>query len=93
MTVSKHSPLKYRFAKSDLEIDAEVGDLSSDFQAAQTFRRETINYIRYCLKLSEDDTTKAVPPNQIIGFFKVIGDAACETYDLSKTCRFISLYH
>ncbi|KAI8290719.1 Presilphiperfolan-8-beta-ol synthase [Colletotrichum sp. SAR11_57] len=26
----------------DDEVDAEVGDLSSDFQAAQTFRRETI---------------------------------------------------
>lgn len=91
--MSSYCPLRYGFAKSELEIDAEVGDLSSDFQAAQTFRQETINYIRYCLKLSEDDTTKPVPPNQIIAFFKVIGDAACETYDLSKTCRPISLHH
>lgn len=59
--------------------------MASDFQAAQTFRQETINYIRYCLKLSEDDTTRRVPPNQIIASFKVIGDAAYEAYDRSKT--------
>lgn len=62
-----------------------MGDLAGDFQAAQTFRQETINYIKYCLKLSEDDAIEPAPPNQIIAFFKVIGDAACEVYDLSKT--------
>ncbi|KAK2595981.1 hypothetical protein N8I77_013493 [Diaporthe amygdali] len=62
-------------------IDAEVGDLAGDFEAAQTFRHETIKYIRYCLKLSEDEVKSPVPPNEIIAFFKVIGDAACEVYD------------
>lgn len=62
-----------------------MAELAGDFQAAQTFRKETINYIRYCLKLSEDDSTEPAPPNQIIAFFKVIGDAACEVYDQSKT--------
>lgn len=64
-----------------------MGDLAGDFQAAQTFRQETIDYIKYCLKLSEDNATLAepAPPTQIIAFFKVIGDAACEVYDLSKT--------
>lgn len=68
-----------------LEIDAEAGNLAGDFQAAQTFRQETINYIRCCLKLSEHDRSIPVPPNHIIAFFKVIGDAVCEVYDLSKT--------
>lgn len=80
-----------RLTDQEPEIDAEVGDLAGDFQAAQTFRQETINYIRYCLKLSEDDAPRPVPPNQIIAFFKVIGDVACETYDLGKTRRFIPI--
>lgn len=62
-----------------------MADLADDFQAAQIFRQETIKYIRYCLKFPGDDGPIPVPPNQIIAFFKVIGDAACEAYDLSKT--------
>ncbi|KAG6353738.1 hypothetical protein INS49_005447 [Diaporthe citri] len=46
----------------------------------QSARPDTTNYVRYCLKLSEDDATKPEPPNQIIAFFKVIGDATCEAY-------------
>lgn len=91
MTVSSHHLPLSRLANQQPEIDAEVGDLAGDFEAAQTFRQETINYIRHCLRLSEDNAPRPVPPNQIIAFFKVIGDAACETYDLGKTRRFIPI--
>ncbi|KAF5528452.1 Presilphiperfolan-8-beta-ol synthase [Colletotrichum aenigma] len=46
----------------DDEVDAEVGYLSSDFQAAQTFRRETIEYIRHCLGLDEVGCITPEPP-------------------------------
>ncbi|KAF5516045.1 Presilphiperfolan-8-beta-ol synthase [Colletotrichum siamense] len=46
----------------DDEMDAEVGDLSSDFQAAQTFRRETIEYVRHCLGLDEVGCGTREPP-------------------------------
>lgn len=76
-------------ANIELEIDSELGDLALDFQAAQAFRQQTLNYARYCLKLSEDEV---VPPNQIVAFFKVIGDVACEAYDLSRTPIFVSIH-
>ncbi|KAJ0273315.1 hypothetical protein COL940_009941 [Colletotrichum noveboracense] len=65
----------------DDEVDAEVGDLSSDFQAAQTFRRETIEYVRHCLGLDEVGcVTREPPESKIIAFFKIIGDASCQAY-------------
>ncbi|KAF3804594.1 hypothetical protein GCG54_00012081 [Colletotrichum gloeosporioides] len=67
----------------DDEVDAEVGDLASDFQAAQTFRKETIEYVRHCLGLDEGDcVTREPPESRIIAFFKVIGDASCQAYGL-----------
>ncbi|KAF5513373.1 Presilphiperfolan-8-beta-ol synthase [Colletotrichum fructicola] len=69
----------------DDEVDAEVGDLSSDFQAAQTFRRETIEYVRHCLGLNEVGcVTREPPESKIIAFFKVIGDASCQAYDVER---------
>ncbi|KAH0436035.1 terpene synthase metal-binding domain protein [Colletotrichum camelliae] len=63
--------------------DAEVGDLASDFQAAQIFRRETVEYVRHCLRLDEVEyVTREPPESKIIAFFKVIGDAACEAYGI-----------
>lgn len=58
-----------------------MGDLAGEFQTAQTFCRETINYIRYCLKLSEADGTEPAPSSQVIDSFKVIGDAAGQSPD------------
>lgn len=64
-------------------MDAEVGYLSSDFQAAQTFRRETIEYVRHCLGLDEVGCiTREPPESKIITFFKVIGDASCQAYSV-----------
>lgn len=33
-----------------------------------------------------------MPPNQIVAFFKVIGDVACEAFDLSRAPIFISIH-
>ncbi|KAF4876890.1 Presilphiperfolan-8-beta-ol synthase [Colletotrichum siamense] len=72
----------------DDEVDAEVGDLSSDFQAAQTFRRETIEYVRHCLGLDEVGcVTREPPESKIIAFFKVIGDASCQAYGVEQKRR------
>ncbi|KAF4831147.1 Pristinol synthase [Colletotrichum tropicale] len=72
----------------DDEVDAEVGDLSSDFQAAQTFRRDTIEYVRYCLGLDEVGcVTREPPKSKIIAFFKVIGDASCQAYGAEQKRR------
>ncbi|KAF4808338.1 Presilphiperfolan-8-beta-ol synthase [Colletotrichum siamense] len=46
----------------DDEVDAEVGGLASDFQAAQTFRKETIEYVRHCLGLDEIEYVAREPP-------------------------------
>lgn len=57
--------------------------MASDFQAAQTFRKETIEYVRHCLGLDEGDcVTREPPESRIIAFFKVIGDASCRAYGL-----------
>ncbi|KAI8293167.1 hypothetical protein K4K59_005890 [Colletotrichum sp. SAR11_240] len=65
--------------------DAEVGDLANDFQAAQTFRKETIEYVRRCLGLDEVDcVTREPPESKIIAFFKVIGDASCQAYGVEE---------
>ncbi|KAF2467746.1 terpenoid synthase [Lindgomyces ingoldianus] len=66
----------------DDEIDAEVGRLSSDLKAAQNFRNDTIRYMQFCLGLGDDDCP--APENPIIAFFKVIGDAALESYTLEQ---------
>ncbi|KAF2733669.1 terpenoid synthase [Polyplosphaeria fusca] len=62
----------------DDEIDAEVGRLAGDLKAAQKFRDDTLRYMTFCLDLSEK--TCPTPENRIIAFFKVIGDAAVESY-------------
>ncbi|ORX95690.1 isoprenoid synthase domain-containing protein, partial [Clohesyomyces aquaticus] len=65
-----------------IEIDAEVGRLSNDLHAAQRFRADTLQYMQYCLGLSREYCP--VPENRIIAFFKVLGDAALETYTFEQ---------
>ena len=64
------------------EIDAEVGRLAGDLKAAQHFRNDTLRYMKFCLGLGDD--TCPTPDNRIIAFFKVIGDAALESYTLGE---------
>ncbi|KAG7038968.1 alcohol dehydrogenase [Colletotrichum scovillei] len=66
----------------DDQIDEKGGHLYDNLEAAHVFRRETLEYVRYCLRLSSDnEASHEVPTNYIIAFFKVIGDAVCEAYD------------
>ncbi|KAH6654009.1 isoprenoid synthase domain-containing protein [Truncatella angustata] len=62
------------------EIDAEVGTMARDLKGAQEFRDETTEFMRQYLGLCEPKVK--TPRSRIIAFFKVIGDAACETYSL-----------
>ncbi|KAF2180110.1 terpenoid synthase [Zopfia rhizophila CBS 207.26] len=67
----------------DDEIDAEVGRLAGDLKASQNFRNETIRYVKFCLGLSPAQSVRT-PDNRIIAFFKVIGDAALESYTIEQ---------
>jgi hypothetical protein len=64
------------------EIDAEVGRLAGDLKAAGKFRDDTLRFMRYSLGLSQ--STCPTPDNRIIAFFRVIGDAARESYTLGR---------
>ncbi|TQN63795.1 (+)-eremophilene synthase [Colletotrichum shisoi] len=66
----------------DDEIDTETGRLAGDMEAAKLYRQETIEYVHRCLGLSGDARQHSTPANEIIAFFKIIGDAVCEAYDL-----------
>ncbi|KAJ2983082.1 hypothetical protein NQ176_g946 [Zarea fungicola] len=70
----------------DDEIDAEGGHLAGDFQAAQDFRQTTINFVEHCLGLT--NSYCPTPSNQILQFFKRIGDAVCHSYDEGKALLF-----
>ncbi|KAK0379815.1 hypothetical protein CMEL01_11421 [Colletotrichum melonis] len=65
----------------DDQIDEKGGHLYDNLQAAHVFRRETLEYVRHCLRLSDNEASHEVRTNYIIAFFKVIGDAVCEAYD------------
>lgn len=67
-----------------IEIDQTDGQLSSDFTAAQAFRKETIEYIGHCLQLAAPQPWTPMPKSKIIAFFKVIGDAACATFSIGN---------
>ena len=83
MVKEENSLLVYKLVTNIfIEIDAEVGALSGDFQAAQDYRNETIRYIKWCLGLSTEQV--AVPENKIIAFFKIIGDAVRDSFSAGK---------
>ncbi|EXF74184.1 hypothetical protein CFIO01_07834 [Colletotrichum fioriniae PJ7] len=65
----------------DDQIDEKGGHLYDNLRAAQVFRRETLEYVQHCLRLSDNEAFRKVPTNHIIAFFKVIGDAVCEAYN------------
>ncbi|KAK1726378.1 uncharacterized protein BDZ83DRAFT_650548 [Colletotrichum acutatum] len=61
--------------------DCKGGHLYDNLRAAEVFRRETLEYVRQCLRLSDDEAFNEIPTNHIITFLKMIGDAVCEAYD------------
>lgn len=62
-----------------LELDSEIGPLANDFSGGQTFRTDTIAYLKHCLSLGDIDSS-GEPTNSIIRSFKIIGDAICKEY-------------
>lgn len=58
----------------------EFSSLISDFDGAQSFRAETIAYIRKCLVRDEQDLSSKSATNSIIESFQPIGKA------ISKSC-------
>ena len=67
----------------DDEIDEPPGSMNTKFDAAQAFRRDTLDFIEYTLDLSAPDVPP-VPPNPIIKGFQPISDALCVAYTVGE---------
>lgn len=70
----------------DDEIDLSDGTLWNEFGQAQTYREQTIAYVRYSLGI---DSKRPVVQNEIILNFEPIGVALCENYTLEKRHLFL----
>ncbi|KAL1884755.1 hypothetical protein Plec18167_002347 [Paecilomyces lecythidis] len=58
-----------------MEIDNATGFMWEDWDSAQKFRLDTLEYVQYCLGLSDTDQKVPEPKNSIIRAFNVIGFA------------------
>ncbi|KAL1850514.1 hypothetical protein Plec18170_006799 [Paecilomyces lecythidis] len=58
-----------------MEIDNATGFMWEDWDSAQKFRLDTLEYVQYCLGLSDTDQKDPEPKNSIIRAFNVIGFA------------------
>ena len=67
----------------DDEIDEATGSLNMDFEAAQVFRQETIDFIEYTLDLGTQEVPP-IPPNAIINSFRPVSDALCVAYTVGE---------
>ena len=57
------------------------GSLWDDFERSQTYRAETLGYVRLCLGLPcENCWTEAKAPTKIIRNFDIVGSAIRNTY-------------
>ena len=63
----------------EVETNANVSNLSSDFDAAQEFCEQTVAFVRHCLGFRTCE--KVLVPNLIISIFEPIGEALCEAYN------------
>ena len=64
-----------------VELDMDDGSLWDDFERSQSYRAETMDYVRLCLGLSDsrnDSKVHLVP--KIICNFEVIGKAIRDAY-------------
>lgn len=64
----------------DDEIDEPTGSCADDFEAAQAYRLETMEFVEHCLGLR----TSNMPPvasNPIIESFRVIGERFYVAYN------------
>jgi hypothetical protein len=70
----------------DDEIDMAIGDLASNFEAAQLFRKETLLFIEHSLGLAKGAVAPQ-PPNPIINCFQSVADALRKAYTTGKKCK------
>ncbi|KAI9725876.1 MAG: hypothetical protein M1828_002505 [Chrysothrix sp. TS-e1954] len=70
----------------DDEIDSAAGSLHDDFETAQRFRTETLDYVQLCLGPPSSQDSRAIKPsNQIICNFKEIGESIRDAYSIGAS--------
>lgn len=72
----------------DDEIDSSLGSMGDDLESAQTYRFETIQFIKESLGLAPRSPTP--PANKIIRNFEVVGQALREAYTPAQRRRFFA---
>ncbi|KAB2575861.1 (E)-2-epi-beta-caryophyllene synthase [Lasiodiplodia theobromae] len=72
----------------DDEIDSSLGSMGDDLESAQTYRFETIQFVKETLGLAPRSATP--PSNKIIRNFEVVGDALREAYTVEQRQRFFA---
>ena len=86
MTVeSSSSRVNIGLAKLSAETDStEISSLVSDFDGAQSFRAETIAYIRECIVRDERHLSSESAKDPTIASFHPIGEAISKSCTTSK---------
>ena len=64
------------------EIDNATGSMWEDWESAQRFRQDTIQYVEYSLGLAHAGQKPPEPENPIIQAFEVIGVAIRDSCNL-----------
>ncbi|KAL1640030.1 hypothetical protein SLS58_007297 [Diplodia intermedia] len=72
----------------DDEIDSSLGSMGDDLESAQTYRFETIQFVKETLGLAPRSPTP--PANKIIRNFEVVGDALRAAYTPAQRRRFFA---
>lgn len=67
----------------DDEIDLEENVTGTDFGAAQTFRRQTLEVVEYNLGFGDQAKKEPISPNAIIGGFREVGRRLRSSYNES----------
>ncbi|GME45697.1 Terpenoid synthase [Neofusicoccum parvum] len=72
----------------DDEIDSSLGSMGDDLESAQTYRYETIQFVKETLGLAPPSETP--PSNKIIRNFEIVGKALREAYTVEQRWRFFA---
>jgi len=68
-----------------VELDMDDGSLWDDFERAQAYRAESLDYVRFCLGLSSGQCCiGAEPSSTIIRNFNIIGMAIRDVYNIGE---------
>ena len=68
----------------DDEIDTPAGSYNQSFEAAQEYRRETLQFVTQSLGLEENEKVLK-PTNPIVRSFQPIGEAIHNSYNISES--------